>query len=287
MTRAALLFLLLAPWLGACATARPPSEELVLAQQEIDSGDLLRGTRRMETAYERLGERDPARWDRLGSLADDEDADVAARAFARAEQLRWPNAAPQSVTRLSLPIAGRWRVTQGNRGVYSHARLADRFAWDFQAVDGAGSACRGRSSDPRDFHAFGKPVLAPADGVVARVADGVPDNLDGHRNVVRAAGNVVVIRHARGEFTHFCHLQQGSIAVRAGQPVRRGDVIGRCGASGNALEPHLHFVLRMGPTSDDWSIPAQLLDVRIERRGAPVPGGVPEEDDVVEDVPAR
>ena len=37
-----------------------------------------------------------------------------------------------------------------------------------------------------------------------------------------------------------CHLQEDSIDVRLGQHVHVGDVLGRCGNSGNSTEPHVH-----------------------------------------------
>ena len=43
-----------------------------------------------------------------------------------------------------------------------------------------------------------------------------------------------------GGVVALCHLQQGSIEVRPGQRVHVGDVLGRCGNSGNSTEPHVH-----------------------------------------------
>jgi murein DD-endopeptidase MepM/ murein hydrolase activator NlpD len=98
---------------------------------------------------------------------------------------------------------------------------------------------------------------------------------------------VVVIRHAQGEMSHLCHLQLGSVSVRVGDTVVRGQTIGRCGASGNSVEPHLHFVLRVGPTSGCLSIPTRFDGVRIVRAdpSAPAVAGVPNVGDVVS--PAR
>jgi len=56
----------------------------------------------------------------------------------------------------------------------------------------------------------------------------------------RDEGNYVILEHAPGEYTEFRHLQAGSVRASVGQLVRRGDVIGRCGNSGNATTPHLH-----------------------------------------------
>jgi murein DD-endopeptidase MepM/ murein hydrolase activator NlpD len=53
------------------------------------------------------------------------------------------------------------------------------------------------------------------------------------------AGNHVLIE-SEGVVVAICHLQHGSVKVRPGQPVRIGDVLGRCGNTGNSTEPHVH-----------------------------------------------
>ena len=79
-----------------------------------------------------------------------------------------------------------------------------------------------------DFRApVGTPVLAAADGEVRWVGEWP------------RAGRTVVIAHAAELATAYMHLSE--IAVRAGQIVHRGDLIGRTGISGNATTPHLHF----------------------------------------------
>ena len=62
-------------------------------------------------------------------------------------------------------------------------------------------------------------------------------------------GNVVFVRHNTGIVTVYAHLS--SINVRADQLVKRGDVIGRVGRSGNASGPHLHFEVWMDGRSVD------------------------------------
>src|SRR5262249_54081917 len=55
------------------------------------------------------------------------------------------------------------------------------------------------------------------------------------------AGNTIVLDLGDGQFAHYMHLQPGSLLVKAGDRVRRGQVLARIGASGDAREPHLHF----------------------------------------------
>jgi len=99
--------------------------------------------------------------------------------------------------------------------------------------------------------ATGTPVLAAADGIVLRTGSQV------------YAGRLVVVEHATDLTTVYYHLS--AVTVAAGQEVRRGDVIGRAGMSGNATAPHLHFgVCRRegglcGERIDDgWQDPARL-----------------------------
>jgi murein DD-endopeptidase MepM/ murein hydrolase activator NlpD len=42
------------------------------------------------------------------------------------------------------------------------------------------------------------------------------------------------------------HLKRGSVRVKTGDTVKRGQEIGRCGHSGNSTEPHLHFQFQSG-----------------------------------------
>jgi murein DD-endopeptidase MepM/ murein hydrolase activator NlpD len=42
-------------------------------------------------------------------------------------------------------------------------------------------------------------------------------------------------------FIHHAHFQRNSVAVKADQAIRRGQVLGRLGNSGNTNAPHLHF----------------------------------------------
>jgi murein DD-endopeptidase MepM/ murein hydrolase activator NlpD len=56
-------------------------------------------------------------------------------------------------------------------------------------------------------------------------------------------GNLVVIAHRLGMTSWYAHLS--SIAVRRGQCLVAGNLVGRVGASGRALGPHLHFELRV------------------------------------------
>jgi murein DD-endopeptidase MepM/ murein hydrolase activator NlpD len=61
-------------------------------------------------------------------------------------------------------------------------------------------------------------------------------------------GNYVVLKIAPGVFAGYAHLQCGSVAVKPGDHVHRGQLLGRLGQSGNSAAPHLHFQLANAAT---------------------------------------
>lgn len=78
----------------------------------------------------------------------------------------------------------------------------------------------------------GAPFVAPADGVVILAATR-PFTLE---------GNLLMIDHGNGLNSAFLHCSE--LAVREGEAVRRGQFIGRVGATGRATGPHLHWSIK-------------------------------------------
>lgn len=97
------------------------------------------------------------------------------------------------------------------------------------------------------------PVLAMSDGVVLATRDGIKDNQPGKVSFPEGkdCGNRVGIEHGGAWLTDYCHLKQGSIKVRKGDKVNRGQVIGYVGSSGVSERPHLHVSVRQGKTDID------------------------------------
>ncbi len=157
-------------------------------------------------------------------------------------------------TKLSLPFRGRWLVFWGGdtKELNQHHDVPNqRFAFDFLGVDEKGNTRRGQAQINEDYFAFAREISAPADGVVTDVISGVRDNVPGSMNPFSALGNAVFIRHREQEVSLFAHLKLGSIKVKVGDKVKRGQVIGLCGNSGNSSEPHLHYHLQNTPVIQD------------------------------------
>ncbi|HET9261941.1 MAG TPA: M23 family metallopeptidase, partial [Vicinamibacterales bacterium] len=136
------------------------------------------------------------------------------------------------------------------------ARVPQRYAIDFMGVDDNGGAVRGdfRKSSNDDWIGFGREILGVLDGTVYAVRDGIVDNQPlvepprpASPSAANTYGNYVIVKAGDGTFVHYAHLQRNSVAVKTGEAVRRGQVIGRLGNSGNTNAAHLHFNITDGP----------------------------------------
>lgn len=188
--------------------------------------------------------------------------------------------------KLILPVTGRVFVHDGHDYLSHHRRLdvtggmaralgvtanMTRYAYDLVIVDKAGRMYRGDGEKNEDWYGFGTPVVAPADGVVVAVSDGLPDNTKSHKapQLTREAimanhnllfGNYVILDHGHGEFSLFAHFKNGSVAVKRGDRVRQGQPIGQMGFSGDAFLAHLHYQLQRDA---NWGegLPTYFTDV--------------------------
>jgi len=154
--------------------------------------------------------------------------------------------APAQTTVLTLPFEGAWGVVQGMDSSGTHTGYA-AYALDFVPAEPGGASLDDKAFRKRkrlaDHPCYGRPVLAPAPGRVLWARDGARELLPFRETRKHEAGNFVILEHAKDEFTEFRHLKRGSVAVKVGDTVQRGQLIGRCGNSGNAVTPHLHFAM--------------------------------------------
>ncbi|AJE48176.1 GNAT family N-acetyltransferase [Celeribacter indicus] len=190
-----------------------------------------------------------------------------------------PHLEYETKARLRLPVEGDWHVYWGGREIGENYHAADpgqRFALDILVLE-EGQSHSGDPAEPASYQCWGRPILAPAEGVVVRAVDGLPDQPIGRLDPAHPAGNHVVIDFGQGEYGFLAHLQEGSLRVAQGDRVTAGQDIGLCGNSGNSSEPHLHFHLQTTPDlGRGEGLPAQfthyLADGQRVERGEPVKG---------------
>ena len=159
---------------------------------------------------------------------------------------------------ISSPLVGEdWVAGNGpsNTSVHrrslipinGHAYIAQRFAIDWVQAYPDGKMYKGDPSDNKNYRAYGAEIHAVADGVVTQVGDGIPQNTPGAKSLAvpitleTVGGNHVIMEIGNGLFAFYAHMQPGSLRVKVGDKVRRGQVLGLLGNTGNSSEPHLHF----------------------------------------------
>ena len=176
---------------------------------------------------------------------------------------------------VEFPLRGEWLSpnTPGTK-IPSHGtnRLGTRYAYDFIQVDWERKGWPAyRVSFPQyllfgvplnGYYCWGQDVHAPCDGTIVQAEDGYKertrtnlpsDMFNAYKNahyfdpkkddIQSVAGNYIIMECGENIYAALVHLQTGSIQVSVGQSVKKGEVIGRVGHSGNSFSPHLHFQL--------------------------------------------
>ncbi len=150
----------------------------------------------------------------------------------------------RNASKLILPFKEEWTVIWGGdtkEQNYHVSNEAQKNAFDIIIINEKGNSYKTDGKTNEDYYAFGKELIAPCDGEIVLAVEGVKDNVPGILNPVYIPGNTVIIKTANNEFLFFAHFKQGSIAVKQGQKVKQGQLLGQCGNSGNSSEPHVHF----------------------------------------------
>ena len=184
----------------------------------------------------------------------------------------WPE--QFSIDTAAVPVAGKpvlisppmrgdgWVAANGPANSSGHrralipvdgaAQIAQRFAIDWVQLWPEGGTFKGDRLDNRNYRCYGAEALAVADGVVVAVKDQIPENIPGATSravpitLDTVGGNHVILDIGAGRFAFYAHLQPGKIPVKIGDKVKRGQVVGSVGNSGNSTEPHLHFHISDG-----------------------------------------
>jgi murein DD-endopeptidase MepM/ murein hydrolase activator NlpD len=164
---------------------------------------------------------------------------------------------------LSPPLrGGEWLAANGPANASGHRRamiptsgaahIAQRFAIDWVQLRETGQTFTGDQLKNENYRCYGAEALAVTDATVASIKDGIPENIPGATSravpitLETVGGNYVILDLGNGRYAFYAHLQPGSLRVKAGDKVKRGQVLGLVGNSGNSTEPHLHFHVSNG-----------------------------------------
>lgn len=153
------------------------------------------------------------------------------------------------------------------------------------------------------FYGYGQPVHSPISGVVIAcendIAERDPANIFNDVAYAKKAtkdfierkgqstiitGNYVLIRGEGTVHVLLAHLKTGSVSVRLGQKIARGEMIGQLGHSGNSTMPHLHMQFMDSPDyriANGIPFVMQEYEVKTGTGWRLVTGGLPTDFEIV------
>jgi hypothetical protein len=127
--------------------------------------------------------------------------------------------------------------------------VPQRFAIDWIKLDRRHRAWVGDPAHLSSYFSYGQPLIAVADGTVVVARDRFANQPPPHDPEPPSApdlpGNHLVLRLGPGIYVLYAHMKPGSVRVRVGQHVHRGQLLGQLGNSGNSATPHLHLQVQI------------------------------------------
>jgi murein DD-endopeptidase MepM/ murein hydrolase activator NlpD len=118
------------------------------------------------------------------------------------------------------------------------------------------------------MYVFGADIVAPCNGDVVAIRDGLPNRELMDPDVSNRYGNHVIVL-CEGRSVVLAHMQRGTVGVRVGEPVKTGQKVGEVGNSGSTIEPHLHIHAVEGRSEDGSGVAVPvLIDGRFLIKGA-------------------
>ncbi|HEX8934109.1 MAG TPA: peptidoglycan DD-metalloendopeptidase family protein [Pseudonocardiaceae bacterium] len=134
------------------------------------------------------------------------------------------------------------------------------FAIDWKQTNNQGAFYTGDKTKNESYVDYGSEILAVADGTVTSILDGQDANAPGvlpaddpvlgpKLTVENVEGNHIVLDIGNGTYAFYAHLIKGSLRVKLGDKVTKGQVIAKLGNTGNANASHLHLQIMNGPSA--------------------------------------
>jgi murein DD-endopeptidase MepM/ murein hydrolase activator NlpD len=136
---------------------------------------------------------------------------------------------------------------------------SQRFAIDWKQLNETGAFYEGDKTKNESYVDYGSEIIAVADGTITSAVDKLDANVPGvlpandpvlgpQITVETVDGNHIVEDIGGGAYAFYAHLQKGSLLVKPGDTVKKGQVIAKLGNTGNANVSHMHFHLMNGPS---------------------------------------
>jgi len=153
------------------------------------------------------------------------------------------------------PLSGKGWVAIGGIGTDTgHRRallslnnklcLSQRFANDWIKLDENNRTSNGDRKECKSYPCYEQKIISVADGDVVDVVDvfenQIPDK-PGRIKIADAGGNYAIVKIGENKYAFYAHMKKGSVKVKIGDTVSRGQEIGLVGNAGNSSGPHLHF----------------------------------------------
>ncbi|MDX2108533.1 MAG: M23 family metallopeptidase [Candidatus Melainabacteria bacterium] len=153
------------------------------------------------------------------------------------------------------PLAGKGWVAVGGIGSDTgHRRallslnnklcLSQRFANDWIKLDENNKTSNGDRRQCKSYPCYEQKIISVADGEVVDVVDQFEDQIPdkpGRIKIADAGGNYAIVKIGENKYAFYAHMKKGSIKVKIGDTLTRGQEIGLVGNAGNSSGPHLHF----------------------------------------------
>ena len=173
---------------------------------------------------------------------------------------------------VEFPLRGEWLAphTPGTK-IPSHGidMLGQTFAFDFLQVNWNKKGMNFYNASTLRYLLFGVPlsknycwgqnIYAPCDGRIIKCEDGLKERkithlvsdlcvvlknaFFGNLNKLHSILGNYIIMECNNVYAGFAHLQNGSVNVSVGENIKKGQILGKVGHSGNSTAAHLHFQL--------------------------------------------
>lgn len=163
----------------------------------------------------------------------------------------------QATVAIAPPLKGdNWVDANGSGTIISPHRYTvqptngrprppEYFAIDFVRLDAQKRLYVGDIKNVKNWFGYGSDIFSVAPGRVVEVLDNLNNQIPGQPISAlkpdEYGGNHVIVDIGNGKYALYAHMAPGSVVVREGDRMQRGQVLGKLGSSGNSDGPHLHF----------------------------------------------